>query len=116
MDPPHLGCYSMRDFSPWCEVSALAAPGWAQENRTQGRYSRDDGGNADEPRDDCRSRKEFLCCNGHRDDYHQDGIHDSQDELNRHGRGAADATSHALLATKPEAGLLVEAGSSATGW
>jgi len=37
-----------------------------------------------------------------RDDYHQERIHDSQRELNRHGRGAADTTRGALFAAKPE--------------
>jgi len=40
--------------------------------------------------------------NDNRDDYHHKRIHDSESELKRHGRGAADTTRRALFAAKPK--------------
>ena len=82
---------------------------WPQENRVKGGDPGDDCRNADEPRDDCGSRKKLFRSDDKRDDNHHERIHDSEGELNRHRRGAAGTTGRALLATKPKTGFLFEA-------
>ena len=71
-----------------------------QENHTKGRDTRNDGGEANDPRDDLRSPEKLFRSNDHRDDNHHERIHDSQSELNRHRRRAAETTDYTLFAAK----------------
>ena len=78
---------------------------WPQEE--QGSDAGEDRRKADEARDDGRSRKKFFRSNDNRDDDHHKGIHHSQNELNRHRRGAAETTCRALFAAKAKTGFVL---------
>jgi hypothetical protein len=80
---------------------------WPQEN--QGRNAGDDCRKAHEPRDDFRSRKKFFRSNDKRDDNHHEGIHHSQNELDRHWRSAAETTGRTLFTAKPKTGFALGA-------
>ena len=64
---------------------------------------------ANEPRNDCGSRKKFFRSNDNRDTNYHERIHHSKGELNRHRRGAADATRRALFAAKAKTGFVLGA-------
>src|SRR6266699_4138714 len=67
--------------------------------------AQNNGCNAHNSRNDCRSRKKLFSSNDNRDHYHHERIHDSQSELNRHRRGATGTTRRALFVAKPLFGV-----------
>ena len=77
-----------------------------QKNHTKGRDARDDGREANDPRDDLRSPENLFRSNDHRDDNHHERIHNAQSELDRHRRRAAETTGHTLFAAKLKTGFV----------
>ena len=87
-----------------------------QKNHTKGRDARNDGREANDPRDDLMSSEKLFCSDDHRDDNHYEWIHNSQSELDRHWAGAAETTGNSLFAAKPKTGFVIQAGNPASKW
>lgn len=71
-----------------------------QQNPSHPSNPRSNGCDADESRNDFGSRQEFFRRYDAGDACHHERIHDSQSELNRHRRDAANAAGRTLLATE----------------